>query len=80
MLIQVMPNPANDLIQIHVPEVFLNDMPVAELYSLTGQRVMQMNIQSTVQTLDSQTFSNGVYLLRVVGKNRTASQLIVIQH
>jgi hypothetical protein len=80
MLIQAMPNPANDLIQIRVPEAFLNDMPVAELYSITGQRVMQTNIQSTIQTLDSHTFSNGVYLLRVVGKTRTSSQLIVIQH
>ena len=80
MLIQVMPNPANDLIQIRVPEAFLNDTPVAELYSITGQRVIQTNIQSTLQTLDSQTLPNGVYHLRVVGQTRTASQLIVIQH
>ena len=80
ILIQVMPNPVNDLIQIRVPEAFLNDSPIAELYSITGQSVMQTNIQSTLQTLDSQTFSNGVYLLRVVGKTRSASQLIVIQH
>jgi hypothetical protein len=80
MLIDVMPNPANDLIQIRVPEAFLNDAPVAELYSITGQRVLSTNIQSTIQTLDSQTLPNGVYHLRVVGQTRTASQLIVIQH
>jgi hypothetical protein len=75
-----MPNPTNDLIQLRVPEAFLNDSPIAELFSITGQRLMQTNIQSTLQTLDSQTLSNGVYLLRVVGKTRIASQLIVIQH
>lgn len=80
MLIQVMPNPANDIIRIRLPEAFFNDMPVAELYSVTGQRIMQMNIQSTIQTLDAQTLSNGVYLLRVVGKTRMASQLLIIQH
>jgi hypothetical protein len=80
MLIQVMPNPANELIQIRVPEVFLNDSPIAELYSITGQRLVQTNIQSTIQTIDSQTLSNGVYLLRVVGKTRMASKLLIIQH
>ena len=80
MLIQAMPNPANDLIQISVSESFLNDLPVAEMYSITGQRVMQMNIQSTIQTLDAQTLSNGVFLLRVVGKTRMSSQLLIIQH
>ena len=77
---QVYPNPANDLIQLIVPEALLKDAPVAELFSITGQQIMKMNLQSTQQSFNSSTLANGVYILRVNGKTRMASQLLVIQH
>jgi hypothetical protein len=76
----VYPNPAHDQIQLEISETMLNDSPSVEFYNITGQCVKRMKIQSTHQLIDSQAFSNGVYIIRVVGNTSSSNQRIVIQH
>jgi hypothetical protein len=75
----VYPNPNNGQMQIELEEVPKN--AVLTLFNLQGQVVYQQQaIQDRLIKLDFRNHANGVYLLRLVDKEKSYSGRVVIQH
>ena len=60
--IQLFPNPATSQMQIITP----NELPVkAEIFSITGHKVKELNYSGSSQTVNISTLEKGNYLLRI---------------
>ncbi len=77
--IQVYPNPASSFVNLILPENAGN--LTVELYSIQGACVYSAQSSSSLDQilLNSDKFTNGMYILRVTGNSVNASQRILIQ-
>lgn len=70
----VYPNPAQDIIYVTYP---VNRYTTLLLYDITGRTVQQKNISGTYTQLTA-PIANGIYLIKLTGKNEESVQKIVI--
>ncbi|MEO0334066.1 MAG: lamin tail domain-containing protein [Bacteroidota bacterium] len=69
--LSVFPNPAQDYITISTDR----QLAIIQLYNLAGQLVFELRPHQSVITLDTQGWTNGMYLIRAI----TADQEVVTQ-
>lgn len=74
--VSVFPNPFTDMIQLRLPSA--NETAIIELLDVTGKLIMHITNNGQQQlTLDTQTLSKGIYLLKVkVGDNISHHKLV----
>jgi uncharacterized protein (TIGR02145 family) len=73
----VYPNPANDLVNIHISII---DLPTVKLIDTEGQIVLEDTIENNTYCFDISTFGNGVYYIQIEGKTSINRAKIVVQH
>lgn len=82
--ISVYPNVANNAIQLSFDAKSANEKTSVTIFTLSGQVVIEKTIaakmgKNTVE-IDTQTLSNGIYLVKVSSNSFTGSARIVVQH
>ncbi len=75
--ILVYPNPANDLVNIHIATI---DNPTVKLIDTKGQLVLEGSIENATCSFDVSTFGNGVYFIQIQGTTGVNHTKIVVQH
>ena len=70
---KVSPNPASDLIRIDSNEI----IDSIELYNVFGQLIIRK--YNHLDTIDVQTLTSGIYMLKINSDNRSITKKIVIQ-
>lgn len=79
---QIYPNPANDLIEISfAPESGANTLEKEiKIYNTFGQIVFERNKITKDLKVDTQSFSNGLYIICLEEKGRVSSKRIIVTH
>ena len=72
-LISVMPNPANDYVNIKAAEI----IKTIQLFSATGQLLKAVKLSSNNYTLDIKMLTAGQYTLRVETASGQVNQKII---
>ena len=75
--ILVYPNPANDLVNIHIATI---DNPTVKLIDTKGQLVLEGSIENATCSFDVSTFGNGVYFIQIESTTHINTTKFVIQH
>ncbi len=75
--IKVYPNPASDFITIEGLEK--NQQFYVELYNVTGSKVLEKQINTTIETLNVSFLRPGIYFYSVVMNNQKQSGKIIIK-
>ena len=70
------PNPAQTVVNINSNE----QISVVELYNLYGQRVLQMQPNSTSSSIDIQNLPVGIYLLKAISNNQKEKVVKIIKN
>lgn len=70
------PNPAQTVVHINSNE----QISVVELYNLYGQRVLQMQPNSTSSSIDIQNLPVGIYLLKAISNNQKEKVVKIIKN
>ncbi len=74
---QILPNPANDNIQIYS----LHPIKNIEIFDITGKSITQLSPRSSVVNFDCENLQNGVYFVRSEDEEGNVSvKKLVIQH
>jgi hypothetical protein len=74
--ISVYPNPTSDVLFVDLSEI--SDETVMELYDITGKLLQKSTVISGgMETLSLQSFSPGIYQLRLINKGAETIQRIV---
>jgi uncharacterized delta-60 repeat protein/uncharacterized repeat protein (TIGR01451 family) len=63
----IFPNPANDLITINIPVA--NSNTSLELFTITGQLILQQNISGTTASIDISGLQHGMYFVQLKNDN-----------
>lgn len=74
--IDVYPNPVTDYLQINLKDT---DFSLMQLYSITGQRVMERAVTASEFNLNVEGLSKGIYFVRFNGKSGSHSVKILKQ-
>ncbi len=74
-LLKLYPNPVTDILTINGVEGFENVV----IYDLNGKIVSEMDLEVS-DSIDLETISNGVYLVKVSGANKKEVHRIVVSH
>ncbi len=78
--ITVSPNPGQGLFKIVTPAILLNNGQVkAEVFDITGRKVLTQKISAEVSYLDLSAHSDGLFLIRLLSKGRLFSLKVVKQ-
>lgn len=77
----VFPNPANESLQIWLPEVFQGDVNI-QLENIEGKVLLQKSgtAATQVHTLQTQQLTDGMYLIRVINGKMTAVKKVLVRH
>ena len=75
--ILVYPNPANDLVNIHIATI---DNLTVKLIDTKGQLVLEGTIENATCSFNVSTFGNGVYFIQIEGTTGVNRTKIVVQH
>ena len=79
--IKIYPNPTNDFIYIELSQTSYQNMSI-EIVNMQGIRVLKKNIQVSgpnhIEKINVQSFSNGIYLIRILNKIGIAHKTIII--
>ncbi|HUM47536.1 MAG TPA: T9SS type A sorting domain-containing protein [Chitinophagales bacterium] len=78
-LVDVYPNPAGKWLQLQINEPLAKPMAVV-ITGMTGQVILQRNIQQAATFIDVSDWSNGIYFLNVVKNGSVSSTKFVVQH
>jgi hypothetical protein len=74
--LKIIPSPAKNTI---VLENITEKAELVQIFSLDGKKIFEKTIQSTPQmTLDVSSFSNGTYIVRIIGKEVNQSKMMLI--
>ncbi len=68
-VVLVYPNPVNDNITIQIPTE--NKNSVLYLYNNLGQKVKEVAISNTTQTISVESLNSGIYFYQITAKNKT---------
>lgn len=71
----IFPNPAKNLITITQTE---KSFTTYEIYSLHGTLISENKIETTIQKVDLSTYSKGIYLVKLIGKEKTVFKKVVL--
>lgn len=76
--IALFPNPANDVLNVHLPE--LGDNLRIQIFSLTGQLMSEnlIDAQNAQTELNVRTLPNGIYLLTIKGNKSIQTKKFII--
>lgn len=77
--ITIYPNPASELLFVHLPKSELTSDKTARLFSLTGQLVKQETFSNDVLDLDVSDISKGAYFLRIDGVGKSIKRQVLIE-
>lgn len=72
------PNPTSGLTQIFIPESFLNT--TLTITNTTGQILKEVLINDSWLNVDLSTFSNGLYIGRIIDSNRNSKSFKLIKN
>jgi hypothetical protein len=73
--LKVYPNPTSNSFKINVSSDFLNQK--YQLYNIRGILILEGSLKEEEQEIDIEKYSNGIYILKVVGKDATQIRKIV---
>jgi N-acetylneuraminic acid mutarotase len=77
ILFIVYPNPAPESVQINASEKIEN----AVLTDAAGKIIYEaQNIKSDIFSMETKSFDNGIYFLRISSKQNTATQKLIVSH
>jgi hypothetical protein len=79
-LLSVYPNPANDQLNMSIPNAFVLENPSIAVYSTTGQLIWNGKMTDVKTSISTTNWSNGVYMIQVASSSRTISKRIVVTH
>lgn len=74
--IKIFPNPSSDLIQIVDSE---NMMQGFQLFDLNGKEILSNSSHNHTYSLDVAKFSKGMYLIKIMYKNSTKTQKVLVE-
>ncbi|MBT8385143.1 MAG: T9SS type A sorting domain-containing protein [Bacteroidia bacterium] len=76
--LKIIPNPANNTLNlIDIPEPY----HLIQVFSMDGRKILEKNIGfATEARFDISSFSNGTYILNLIGKSIKQSKLVLIMH
>lgn len=78
--ITVSPNPGQGLFKIVTPAILLNNgLLKAEVFDLTGKKVLTQKINAEISYLDLSSHSDGLFLIRLTAKGRLFSTKVIKQ-
>jgi subtilisin family serine protease len=72
---QLFPNPAKNNITVSQTVYIFHQY---EIYNLSGQRIAAYKIHSTLQTIDLSEFSEGMYMVKLIGEQKVEIKKIVV--
>lgn len=76
-LANIYPNPAANWLQIQQTE----NMPIKiSVRNLSGQIILNCNLEQSISFIDVSAWSNGIYFLNMQGKNSMQQTTFVVQH
>ncbi len=76
-VLNVFPNPANNLITVQIPNDSLNSA-YAEIFDISGKILIKQKLTSESLNIDVSLLSNGIYLIKVKTDNQNLTKLVVI--
>jgi hypothetical protein len=76
--IDLYPNPADEELEIDLPGV--EDDFVLEVFDVSGKRVLEHQLKSGKDTINTSTIPEGMYVVRIRSAARTVTKGIVIMH
>jgi len=79
-LIQVRPNPANELMQLVVPTQLMNKNANYQVFHISGKLVHVGLIVDEVSTLSTSSWSSGIYFIRVMSNDFNMTQKVIVNH
>lgn len=80
-VLYIVPNPADDLVRIFLPDNLAEGQQV-QVFNLSGQQVHAANVPSATGELSVSVgnWPEGLYIVRVANSGETSSQGFVVQH
>lgn len=75
--IRIYPNPTQGLLRIRIDQLSEEDICSIRLFSLSGQQILVMPLQTTETELNISDQSNGVYILQILLNGEASSWKII---
>lgn len=75
--IRIYPNPTQGLLRIRIDQLSEEDICSIRLFSLSGQQILVMPLQTTETELNISDQSNGIYILQIVLNGEASSWKII---
>jgi hypothetical protein len=75
----ISPNPTNAAINVELTEALLTKNVQLELFSITGEKLSNFQIDGANTSLDLSNYSSGFYLLKLLGDNVNLVHRILVQ-
>jgi hypothetical protein len=76
-LIIIFPNPANGVFNVKLDD-YVNNSMVVEIYNSIGEVVKKLTVDSNNTNIDLSTYTNGVYMVKVIADNQVATKQIIL--
>ena len=77
--ILVMPNPTTDVVRIHIDDSYLNAHAAYKIFDLSGRLLKQDRLNDNLQTIDLNSFTPGLYILKVFSNNQTLKTFKIVK-
>jgi hypothetical protein len=79
--VRLYPNPVSDWLQLELGEKFLSESMKYEIVNLMGMIVAEGVLRKNDLKIQTSTFSNGIYLLKLYGaKGQVVQHKLIVQH
>ena len=75
--IRIYPNPTQGLLRIRIDQLSEEDICSIRLFSLSGQQILVMPLQTTETELNISDQSNGIYILQILLNGEASSWKII---
>ena len=75
--IRIYPNPTQGLLRIRIDQLSEEDICSIRLFSLSGQQILVMPLQTTDTELNTSDQSNGIYILQILLNGEASSWKII---
>ena len=77
--ILVMPNPTTDVVRIYIDNTYLDAHAAYKIFDLSGRLLKQDHLTDNLQTIDLNSFSSGLYILKVSSNNQTLKTFKIVK-
>jgi hypothetical protein len=81
MLVEIYPNPANDLIKIEIEQEYSSDVNI-EFLDILGRKVKSIteyNLKNKIVEINTSEFQNGIYLVKISTDKGSIMKKIVVE-